>query len=126
MLIPAFIQRALIAKVVGFLLGRLSLFKNNLNWDLISKDLEKIVRDWMPFEIFDDAAVVLANNTLVTIRSALENSETIGRILTLLANQEFTQAAKVLTDAVVSYLNDTTPRSMASLEMKAKFEDFIA
>lgn len=127
MLIPAFISKMIIGKVISITLDRLSQFSHEIDWDLVRNDLEVYVRKYTPFEIFDDLAVGLANSALNQVRLALNGTETLGKVLNLLANQEFTQAAQVLSDAVVEYLSDSaTPQSMASLDMKAQFEDFAA
>ncbi len=127
MLIPGFIQRMVIGKVVSLVLGRLNVFQNQIDWNLVQKDLDDKVRAIVPFSLFDDLACELANSALSTIRQALGSSDKIGEILNLLANQEYSEAAQLLTSSVVEYMNsDQSAQSMAQLNIKSEFEGFNA
>lgn len=125
MLIPAFVQNLIISKVVSFILDRLNTFQSGINWDLVTTDLDEKVRAIVPFTIFDNLAVDLANSTLKMIREALGSSDVLGRVIVLLSQQEYSQAADLLTSSVAAYL-EGKPQSMAEVNIKSHLESFVA
>ncbi len=108
------LEKWLVSIVIAFVMRQFAKFRDQLDWDKVRLDLETRVKDLVPGSWFDDEAVMLVDLVLAKLKSALGDSEAIGKLLTLLASSDWPGALVFIKGLLSAALPTATEVKLAA------------
>jgi len=114
------IQKWLIETVITFGMRQIWKWRAGINWDLVKLDLAKRVRELVPGEWLDDAAVDLSNQLIDMIAAALMDQKDIEAMVKLLVAGKPDEALKMLLDLIKKHFVPQSKIQMAMVDMLEK------
>lgn len=118
------IKRLVIKAMISFIIGQIEKLNGVINWEKLKADLEKHIRDLVPGTWFDDAAVKFVDMVFDSIRSVLEQGDTIKHLMQLLADKKFDEALALLKDLLLGKIGGLV--AFASEEKEVSFAELLA
>ncbi len=101
-------QKLVIKWVIAFILKQIEKAQGKLDWAAIAAETDQKLRDFLP-SFLEDSAIELANLVLGIAEKALDDEDSLKKIMLLIANKDLVGAALALRDLILAAWSASAP-----------------
>lgn len=111
------VERLVAKMMISFILSQIERFHDQIDWNMVEKEISEKVRELVPGGWFDDEAVKFVHIILVSFKTVLGQGNNIKPILELLALQKYDEAMNALKELLLGEVGHVVPFASTSMEI---------